>query len=150
MLRGRFGNTSARPYMEGRVSLPDIGKWADVSFCFDTGADGVLLMPVDSLRMGIDFSDTTLHRQSISGVGSGATAVLLRAIIAFRDDSGDVYTYEVPVFAADPCEAIMDAPSLLGRNIIHRWRVNYVGSQQLLEAEVLTSDYKIPAAKPTA
>ena len=150
MLHGRFGGTSARPYIEGRISIPALKIWTDVSFCFDTGADGVLLMPVDSLKMGINFSDPSHIRKPISGVGSGATAIFLRAIIAFRDDSGDIFTYDVPICAADPCDAIKDAPSLLGRSVINRWRITYIGCQSVLDAEVISSDYKIPASKPPA
>ena len=144
MLRGRFGDTTTRPYIEGRVSIPSLKKWADVFFCFDTGADGILLMPVDTLRMGIDFKDPSHIRKPLYGIGSGATGILLKAILAFLDDSGDIFTYDVPVFAADPCDAIKDAPSLLGRTIIHRWRVNYDGGAKVLEATILSSDYKIP------
>src|ERR1700743_1429332 len=146
MLRGRFGNTTARPYMEARVALPSLNARPDVSFCFDTGADGILLMPVDSSRLGIDFSDPSHIRWPLYGIGSGASGIVLQAFVSFRDESGDLFIYNVPVFAADPCEAIEDAPSLLGRAIIHRWRVHYAGGLGLLEAEVLSADFMAPVA----
>jgi hypothetical protein len=145
MLRGRFGNTSSRPYVEGRIGLPSLNKWIDVSFCFDTGADATLLMPVDSTRLGIDFSDPSHTRKPLYGIGKGVSGIILESAISFRDeDTGELFIYHMPVFAADPCDEIRDAPSLLGRNIIHHWRVLYIGGQNVLEAEMLTAHIKIP------
>lgn len=59
MLRGRFGDTSGRPYIEGHVFLPRLEKRGNVSFLFDTGAD-TSLMPVDGLRVGIDYAELEL------------------------------------------------------------------------------------------
>ena len=39
MLKGRFGDTSGRPYIEGHILLPRLKKRGNVSFVFDTGAD---------------------------------------------------------------------------------------------------------------
>jgi hypothetical protein len=36
MIEGRFGDTSGRPYIEGRLSLPRLGVVGDISFIFDT------------------------------------------------------------------------------------------------------------------
>ena len=43
MLRGRFGDTSMRPYLEGRIFLPTIGIDGEASFLVDTGADKTTL-----------------------------------------------------------------------------------------------------------
>ena len=68
MLRGRFGDTSGRPYMEGHVLLPRLGWSGNVSFIFDTGADTTLLMPLDAQRMGIDYG---LFENEVSTLGIG-------------------------------------------------------------------------------
>lgn len=39
MLRGRFGDTSGRPYLEGRLFLPRLKLQGDISFIVDTGAE---------------------------------------------------------------------------------------------------------------
>ena len=68
MLRGRFGETSDRPYMEGHVLLPRLGKSGNVSFIFDPGADTSLLMPLDGQRMGIDYGRFENEETSL-GIG---------------------------------------------------------------------------------
>jgi hypothetical protein len=55
MLEGRLGNTSGAPYIEARVSFPRLKRRGLVSFLVDTGADGTVLMPADSKKLGIDF-----------------------------------------------------------------------------------------------
>lgn len=68
MLRGRFGDTSGRPYLEGRLILPRLGIRSDISWCVDTGADRSLLLPADGTRMGIDYSKLTGEIPSV-GIG---------------------------------------------------------------------------------
>ena len=54
MLEGRIGNLSGAPYVEARISFPQLGFRGLVSFLVDTGADGTVLMPADTKRLGID------------------------------------------------------------------------------------------------
>ena len=55
MLRGRFGNTSGRPFLEGRLILPNRNLSFEISFLVDTGADDTILMPADGIRVGLDY-----------------------------------------------------------------------------------------------
>jgi hypothetical protein len=59
MLLGRFGNTSGRPYLEGRLVLTRLGLAADISFIVDTGADKTVVMPLDGTRLGVDYANLT-------------------------------------------------------------------------------------------
>lgn len=43
MLRGRFGDTTGAPYIEGRLILTRLNLTADISFLVDTGADYTVL-----------------------------------------------------------------------------------------------------------
>ena len=79
MLRGRFGDTSGRPYMEGHVLLPRLGLSGNVSFIFDTGADTSLLMPLDAQRMGIDYG-LLGNELSTLGIGGNPRTSLSRRI----------------------------------------------------------------------
>jgi hypothetical protein len=54
MIQGRFGNTSGRPYVEGRLVIPRLKVRGDISFIFDTGADQTVLMPMDGTRLLLD------------------------------------------------------------------------------------------------
>jgi gag-polyprotein putative aspartyl protease len=120
MLQGRFGNASGAPYIEGHISLPRLGLRGLVSFLVDTGADGTVLMPADSRKLGVDprilVSPTTSQ-----GIGGPARGFNEEALLSFSDKHS-IYTYlielEIPAFATHN----QHFPSLLGRDILKRWR----------------------------
>ncbi len=138
MLRGRFGDTSGRPYMEGRVLFPRLGTSGNVSFIFDTGADASLLMPLDAQRMGLDYG--LFEREaSTLGIGGASENFIERAYLAFVGDEA-LYGYEIDLHICKPAKELMTIPSLLGRDIIDRWRVTYDKPASQLLAEVISSD----------
>ena len=55
MLRGRFGESSGRPYVSARVFIPRLALAGNVSFIFDTGADSSVLMPADAATLAVDY-----------------------------------------------------------------------------------------------
>ena len=124
--------------MEGHVLLPRLGWRGNVSFIFDTGADSSLLMPLDAQRMGIDYAmfETT---ESTLGIGGVSENFIESAYLAFVGDEA-LYGYEIELHVCRPAEELMTIPSLLGRDIIDRWRVTYDKSVPELLAEVITSD----------
>ena len=138
MLRGRFGDTSGRPYMEGHVLFPRLGWSGNVSFIFDTGADTTLLMPLDAQRMGIDYGMFE-NEVSTLGIGGESTNFSESAYLAFVGDDA-LCGYEIELHVCKPAEELMTVPSLLGRDIIDRWRVTYDKSALELLAEVISSD----------
>ena len=138
MLRGRFGDTTGRPYVEGHVFLPRMRVSGNVSFVFDTGADTSLLMPLDGHRMGIDYTSFQEKDQSL-GIGGVSENFIEPAYLAFVGDE-ELYGYEIKLRICKPSEEIMTIPSLLGRDIIDQWRIIYDKSKLQLVAEVISSD----------
>lgn len=144
MLYGRFGNSSGRPYLSARVFIPRFGASGNVSFIFDTGADNTVLMPADAAALGIDFTDLSDPFESL-GIGGSALMYPERAHIAFLDEShGRIYAYDIELLVHHPTTEAMRVPSLLGRDIIDRWRVTYDKSVPELSAEVNSSDAEFP------
>ena len=143
MLRGRFGNTSGRPYLEGRLVLPDLRMVTDISFCVDTGADRTVLLPGDGTRMGIDFTKLTRETESV-GVGGLSRNYIESAVLAFSDPGRFLYVYMIDVEISPPSPEIMDIPSLLGRDILNRWRMIYNPTRNRLSFEVLSADVILP------
>ena len=88
MLQGRFGDTSGRPYMSGRVIVPRLNVAGNVSFIFDTGADFTLLMPADAAIMNIDFNALKSPSSSF-GIGGPAITYVEPANIVFVNRDGD-------------------------------------------------------------
>ena len=124
--------------MEGHVLLPRLGWSGKVSFIFDTGADTSLLMPLDAQRMGIDYG---LFENEVStlGIGGASETFTESAYLAFAGDEA-LYGYEIELHICKPAGELMTIPSLLGRDIIDRWRVTYDKSASELLAEVISSD----------
>ena len=121
MLRGRFGNTSNGPYLEGYISFPRLGVKGLISFLVDTGADSSIIMPTDGKKLGIDYRNLT-NRSSSDGLGGSANEFQELAILSFSDPKY-VYSYVLrEVAIAEPAPFNRRYPSLLGREILHRWR----------------------------
>ena len=80
---------------------------------------------------------------SISSVGGLQHSYLEQQVtLAFKDDSR-VHFYGIPVELVDRSEHNQDFPSIIGRDLLHRWRMRYEFSAGLLEFDVLTSDYSL-------
>ena len=120
MLEGRIGNLSGAPYVEARISFPQLGFRGLVSFLVDTGADGTVLMPADTKRLGIDFS--SLRNPTTSeGIGGAARGFVERAVLSFSDRRY-IYAYLLPIEVSAPTRYNLRFPSLLGRDILKQWR----------------------------
>lgn len=151
MLTGRFGNTSGRPYIEGRLVIPRLNARADFSFVVDTGADDTFLMPGDGLTMGLDYSQLLTPAGDSWGAGGPITSFSEQAWVAFSDGT-NLFGYSIKLAILEFRTDMLRIPTLLGRDILHRWRMAYDHSANRLEFEVISADVLIPSAdfiKPT-
>ena len=121
MLKGRYGDTSGRPYLQGHLSMPRLQLWANISFIVDSGADFTTLAPADGLRINLDYSQLQ-PGQIASGIGGKSQMFRENATLAFRDTDGQLHTYEIVLGILEPRKDIMSLPSLLGRDLLNRWR----------------------------
>ena len=120
MLHGRIGNTSGAPYLEGHLFIPRLGLRGLVSFLVDTGADGTVIMPADSRKLGVRFS--SLRNPTTSeGIGGEAQGFTEMVILTFSDQTY-IYSYQNNVEISAPTRHNHRFPSLLGRDILDRWR----------------------------
>jgi hypothetical protein len=120
MLEGRFGNTSGAPYIEARISFPQLRLWGLVSFLVDTGADGTVLMPADSKKLGINFKSLR-HPTTSEGIGGAAQGFNETAVLSFSDRSY-IYSYSLTIELSAPTRHNHRFPSLLGRDVLKQWR----------------------------
>lgn len=142
MLEGRFGDTTGRPYIEGRLILPGQGLNSDISFLVDTGADRSILMPADALRMGLDYSKLTRRTESV-GIGGTARTYIEEAALVYSEPGRFLYLYFVDLRIAAPSPEIMDLPSLLGRDVLDRWRMTYDPQRGELRFRVRSADQRM-------
>ena len=144
MVRGSFDEAFGRPYVTGRIFIPGLGVKGIVSLVFDTGADGSMLMPLDARDLGVDH--TALRTPALArGIGGAVTTYTEPAHLAFLDDDydgGGLCGYDVSLRICHPTESAMRVPSLLGRDVIDRWRVTYDKSRLELVGEVISCDHR--------
>ena len=147
MITGRFGNTSGRPYFAGHVSVPSLGIAGNVSFPLDTGSDATVLMPTDALRLGVLY--TKLHTTTQS-YGVGGISQDFREPATFAISDGDLHFYKISLVIMEARPELKDAPSLLGRDIISRWKITLDHSNGIAMADIVSSDFKAPITTPGA
>lgn len=143
MLIGRFGNTTGRPYIEGRLIFPRLQIRGDISFLVDTGSDRSLLNPVDGNRLRIDYSRLGDEEDSV-GVGGISRNYQEREVLVFSEPRRVLYIYTVNLAIAPPSPDIMDLPTLLGREILDQWRLVCEPTRGILTATVRSADARIP------
>lgn len=139
MIIGRFGGSSQRPYVEGRVSIPSQNISADISFVLDTGADMTVLMPMDGAKIGLDYNNLNNVVSSL-GISGYSQDFLVSGYVTFRGSDGTLYSYEIDLLVSSPSPEISSIPSLLGRNIMNKWAIRYDPTNAVLEASVHAAD----------
>jgi len=121
MISGRFGDTTTAPYVEASVYFPRLKIRGYVSFLVDTGASGTVLMPADTKKLSVDFG--TLRNPTVShGIGGFSKGFNEQVVLGFTDRR-HVYGYEIEIEVASPAGENELLPSLLGRDILDRWRL---------------------------
>lgn len=119
MIRGRLLGTAPRlrPFITAHVSLVSQPVAGDVSFLVDTGADGTLLSPADTLVLGIDTAKLLPGTPS-TGVGGTMPTARAAAVLTLGPHSFNL-TLRILV-SATPRQrsALARIPSLLGRDIL--------------------------------
>lgn len=143
MIRGEFGS-AGQPVVEGYLTLPRFGIGRNITFLVDTGAYATCLHPRDGTLTAIPF-DQLENPVTSDGVGGPATYFRERAVLEFVDgDAREIRGCEVDVLiakpSADPMHSINRLPSLLGRDIIDRWRMVYDRTEGVLEFTVRSAD----------
>lgn len=142
MIIGGFDGRG-RPYVECRVVIPRLGTDENVRFLLDTGADNTSLHPLAARRARIPF-DQLGNRTGSRGIGGTSSYFREPALLVFDDDS-QVRVYEIELRIAEPNESNRTLPSLLGRNVINYWYVQYDPTNARLECEVRYADHTLDA-----
>ena len=139
MLVGRFEPSSGRPFLEAQITFARPSAAGEVLFLVDTGSDRTLMHPYDAARLSLT---GTLEGDpvAIGGTGGRATYVRIAALVSFAGEAGPTYSYELDLPVAVRSPAPTGLPSLLGRDILDRWRMTYSPSEGRLEFNVLSAD----------
>jgi hypothetical protein len=122
--------------------IPRLSLRADASFCIDTGADRTILLPSDAARMGVDRS-LLRNMSSTLGIGGATNMFDEPATIVFSEGLDRVYVYDVTLKIAPLTRGLRDVPSILGRDVINHWRIDYHPTRGRLVVEVQRADRTI-------
>jgi len=147
VLDGWFEAPTGRPYITGRLVFPRLGIDEHVSFCIDTGADMTSLMPGDGRSLGVEYSRLRGRQQTI-GVGGRADNYTERALLLFTEPRRGIHVYRLGLTIAALSPGILTLPSLLGRDVINRWRIDYHPTKGRLRCHVVSADVVVPLRGP--
>ena len=139
MILGEF-ESDGLPVVEGFLTLPRFDVTKGITFMVDTGAYATCIHPRDGALARIPF-DSLERPVTSDGVGGTATYFIEPAVLEFVDgDAREVRSYEIDVRIAkpapDPRHSVNQLHSLLGRDMIDRWRMLYDRTDNLLEFTV--------------
>ncbi len=143
MLRGRFGDTSGRPYIEGRLILSNLNIRGDISFLIDTGADVSRLHPMDGIRLKVDYGQLSGDVETV-GINGTSHDFTEPAVVVFSEPKRFLYAYNITLRIAPIGPEIMDLPSILGRDILDKWRMTYNPQKRRLAFKVILADITVP------
>ncbi len=149
MIHGRFGDTTGRPYVEGKFAFPHQREntWAWCSFIIDTGAERSVLVPVDARRMGLDRTQLAQPASSL-GIGGNANGHNEFAFIVLGDDElGELYRFDVTAFIPEDSADMQEIDgSVLGRDVLDKVRLVYDKPAGEVTFEVKQSTHTMPVS----
>ena len=109
------------PYLTGMVRIPRLGVARRVDFLVDTGCSVTTINPWDSTRMGLDFAGLS-RGGLVVGIGGSVREFTEEAEVSFPHGL-QVVTYRLPIDIAPPLDHNRWLPSLLGMDVLRRWRM---------------------------
>jgi hypothetical protein len=131
------------PAILGRVTIPQWNIDGVVRFLIDTGSNGVLLGPMDVKNLRIPY-DRLAYTAGLQGIGQHPTKMYsVNAALLFSETNYD-YIYDLTIDISDPREASPRNPSILGRVILHRWRMIYDNPNNILDIDPIEYDRRLP------
>ena len=141
MIIGWF-SFAGKPFVKARVIIPRLGVQREVEFLVDTGADRTCLNHRDAANMGL-FPEILRGSEMThaEGVGGGRARYFREdARLDFIDtDDGQPHGRTLRLLIADMSDTPSPIPSLLGRDVLHLYRMVYAPAERRLELDAPSS-----------
>lgn len=129
-IAGYWGRSDA-PYVSVLLISESLGIRRRVEFLIDTGTSHTAILDRDASRLGIDYSWLRQARQSMAGVGGMVETFIMADVkLRFRTEDMSIHEESMPEVLvlrhqaedAERLERVRVIPSLLGRDLINRYR----------------------------
>ena len=147
---GSFNAHNGRPLVEGAIYFPRLNLGGIVTFIVDTGADASLLSLPDARRIGVASGDLK-GNHSLSGIGGAERCFREPLRLAFLVSSPDPANTRVAMYEQEISIPHKGLPfSLLGRDVLDRWKMLYDPSSGVLEFEVRSADQLLASPQSPA
>ena len=105
-------------------------------------------MPADGLTIGVDYQ-ALINPTVVGGMGGNAKCFRETAVLALDEPNRNlIRCYSITMMIPRAHQDLMRMPSILGRDILDRWRMNYDPSRNGLKFTVRSADHTIQAASP--
>ena len=128
---GGWFDGRGRPMVRARLVIPRLGVNGRVNFLVDTGATLTSLHPDDGRRIGCPYDELRSPR-NMAGVGGSSQYFEESAMVVLYDGDG-THTFDIellvskpqPASVSEPRPVVNRLPSLLGRDVLNRMRMDY-------------------------
>jgi len=115
----------------------------NLSLLVDTGADVSALMPSDGIKLGIDYG-SLINSNVVGGLGGNTNCFQENAVLVFHEPNRNLTRfYLIGIMIAQVNAHLMKTPSIIGRDILDRWRINYDPSRNSLRFTVRSADHTV-------
>ena len=132
MIAGSF-NPDGQPMVRARLVAPRLGVDDRVNFLVDTGAESTCLHPTDGEHIRFPYDELVVSLDS-EGVGGSYPYYREYAFVVFSESDNNrfrafdivlaVARPEIPT-PSNPRPVVNRLPSLLGRDVLNRMRMDY-------------------------
>lgn len=122
-----YGYRPPAPFVTAVIVFHQLNVEARLPFLLDTGASNTIVLWGDVKRLGIDASKLKPERK-FSGLGGLIEAKSITSTVNFRSEKGELVEEKVEVYivaGACPHPKLSLLPSILGRDVINRYVLNY-------------------------
>ena len=133
MIEGRF-DEFGRALVWCRIFLPRLSKAGSIWFQIDTGADISCLHPSgnDFPEFPFDLLDYN-STDLVQGVGGQTRYFQEQAQLIVEDDESGYVVRTINLWIAEPNSRNRSLNSLLGLDVLNRWRMNFAPRNDLLQ-----------------
>ena len=122
-----YGYRPPAPFVAVAILLRQLSMRARLPLLLDTGASNTMILWGDIERLGIDVSEMKPERE-FSGLGGLIGAKAVTCTVSLRSDKGELIEEDVEVHivtSACPHPKLKVLPSILGRDVINKYTLNY-------------------------